>query len=166
MRNLQSKKGRILSALVAAFAISVLTYRHATASSTASANANATANIVGSIAISKTQDLLFGQAAPSDVALTVPATSGTARAQFAVTGAASTSYTITIPAGTINMITGAGATADDQIVVSSFTSSPSGTGTLSAGGTDTLYVGATRAAIRATQTSGSYSGSFTVTVNY
>jgi len=138
----------------------------AMATSTASTNANATAVITGSITLTKSQDLQFGTAAPSDPAATVPATSGAARAAFAVTGNASTAYTIAIPAGSINMTTGAGATADEQIVVNSFTSSPSGTGTLSAGGTDTLYVGATRAAIRATQTSGAYSGTFTVTVSY
>jgi len=109
---------------------------------------------------------LFGQAAPSDVAKTVPSNSGTDRASFTVSGAASTAYTITLPASNIDMITGAGATADEKISVGTWTSTPSATGALDGTGNQTLYVGATRAAISATQVAGSYSGSFTVTVAY
>jgi hypothetical protein len=89
-----------------------------------------------------------------------------AGASFSIGGAPNAAFSITIPSGTITMTTGGGATLDQQISVSNFTSSPSGSGTLNAAGAATVNVGATRAAIRGTQASGTYTGTFTVTVAY
>lgn len=122
-------------------------------------------DILATITVTKVSDLAFGEAATGAVALTINPASDSGRAQYTVTGTASTAYTITLP-DSATMITGAGATADTQIAVSSFTSSPASPDTLPGGGSRTLYVGATRAAIRDTQTTGSYTTSFQITVTY
>lgn len=147
------------------FAVVALSFvgASAMAESTASASANALSTIYASIAIAKTRDLNFGSGAPNDGAKTVAATDATNSASFNVTAANGAAYNITLPT-TINMITGAGG-ANQTIAVNTFTSSPatSATGT---GSAQALTVGATRAAISATQVTGSYSGAFTVTVTY
>ena len=54
----------------------------------------------------------------------------------------------------------------DPMTITDFTSSPSGiNGLLSAGGTQTLYVGGTLN-VGATQVAGVYAGTFDVTVTY
>ncbi len=63
------------------------------------------------------------------------------------------------------MTTGAGGT-NQTIAVGTFTSFPSANGTLSNSGSQTLLVGATRAALSASQTPGTYTGTYTVTVVY
>ena len=148
----------------------------------ASATASATAIIVTPITISKTVDMNFGNVAVSASAsgtvvlstasgrttggsggVTLPATTGTvAAASFAVAGQATYTYAITLPT-TATLSDGASHT----MTVSSFTSNPSGTGTLSSGGTQTLLVGATLA-VSAGQTAGTYTNStgVPVTVNY
>ena len=131
----------------------------------ASANLTIQAIIPQEITITKVADLAFGQGVQGDPAVTI--TAGNAgSASFTVGGNASASYTITLPATTVNMTTGSGTPPNQVIAVTSFTSSPANTGVLTAGGTQTLYVGATRAALLAAQTAGSYTGTFTVTVNY
>jgi hypothetical protein len=128
------------------------------------------------IAISNTQGLAFGKfVAGSAGSVTVSpggvrSTSGGvvlmssgagAAAQFAVSGDANATYVISLPAdGTVSLASGA-----NSMAVNTFTSSPSPTGTLGAGGTQTLSVGATLS-VGSNQASGSYSGSFDVTVNY
>lgn len=137
------------------------------ASSTASTTANAVATVIASISIAKNQDLNFGNAAPGDNAKAVPGTDTTNAAAFNVTGQANTAYNITIPAGTVAMTTaGAAAVIDRTINVTTFASNPNASGTLDNTGAQLLYVGASRAAIRATQQAGSYTGTFTVTVTY
>lgn len=136
------------------------------AGSSASTTAQALATVIASINISRTQDLNFGQAAPGDGAKTVGSADTINSAAFSVTGEASKVYTITLPSSTVTMTTSGGSTADRQIDITTFTSNPSSTGTLASNGTQTLYVGATRAAVRNTQETGSYSGTFTVTVAY
>lgn len=89
---------------------------------------------------------------------------GTA-AQFSVTGDPSVTYSITLPAnGGVSLTSGA-----NSMALNNFTSTPSAstpsTGLLSAGGSQTLSVGATLS-VGSNQASGSYSGSFDVTVNY
>lgn len=123
--------------------------------------ANATVSVIQVLAITKTQDLGFGVAAPGDVAKVVLPADTTA-AIFKVTGQASQPYTITLPT-TINM-TRTGGT--ETIAVNTFTSTPATTGTLSASGSQTLRVGATRAAVPVGQVLGNYTGTFTVTVIY
>lgn len=138
------------------------------AASSAQTSANATATVIASIGISKTDDLAFGNAAQGDNSLTIdPATQPGPSATFTVTGQANTAYDITLPSdGTIIMITDDGGVDDEKINVNSFTSNPSGSGNTGAGGSQTLNVGATRAAISASQVAGSYTASFNVTVAY
>lgn len=131
---------------------------------TASASPNATLTALTMIGLTKLSDLAFGVAARNDSVKAITAGSG-GSASFTVSGEANRSYSITLPSS-VTLTTGAGNTANTQIVVNSFTSSPASPATLSAGGTQTLYVGATRAAISGTQTQGNYTGSFTVTVAY
>jgi hypothetical protein len=144
-----------------------------------SATATATATIVTPISITKNTDMNFGNVAvqstnggtvvmtPASVrsatgGVTLPTTAGTVTAaSFTVNGTAGYTYTITLPSSPLT-ITNAGNT----MTVTNFTSSPSGTGTLT-GGTQTLNVGATLN-VAAAQPAGVYiSGTpFTVTVNY
>ena len=73
-------------------------------------------------------------------------------------------YAITLPTnGTVNITTGT-ATAPETMAVSTFTSDPSGTGTLTAGA-QTLGVGATITTV-ASQVAGAYTGTFNVSVDY
>jgi len=144
-----------------------------------SATATASATIVGPIGITNTANMNFGNVAVSNVAGTVvmtpaavrsttggctlPAITGTvAAAAFNVTGAASYTYAITLPAAATTITSGG-----NTMTVDTWTSTPSGTGTLSAGGSQTLTVGATLN-VGASQAAGTYvSGTpFTVTVNY
>lgn len=128
------------------------------------------------IAISNTQGLVFGRfvgGSGGDVTVSpaggrsasggvvlVPSGPGTA-AQFIVSGDANLSYAISLPGnGVVVLASGA-----NSMAVNNFTSSPSPTGTLGAGGSQTLSVGATLS-VGSNQASGSYSGTFDVTVNY
>lgn len=145
----------------------------------ASATATATATIVGPIGITNTANMNFGNVAVGAVAgtvvltpaavrsatggVTLPAVTGTvAAAAFNVTGAAAYTYAITLPAAATTITSGA-----NTMTVNTWTSTPSGTGTLSAGGSQALTVGATLN-VGASQPAGTYvSGTpFTVTVNY
>ena len=132
----------------------------------ASTTANARQTVVTAIAIVKVSDLEFGSASQGAVAKTVNA--GTVEdafnASFTVSGEPSTAYTVTLPTSA-TMIT-AGGGANKTILVNAFTSYKVGGGNLSAGGTDTLLVGATRAALGAAQVTGAYTTTFTVDVVY
>jgi len=144
-----------------------------------SSTANASATIVTPIAISKTVDMNFGNVAVSATAgtviltpagsrtltggVTLPTIAGTVTAAtFTVSGAPNYTYTITLPgtATTISYLT-------NNMTVNAFTSTPTPTGVLSAGGTQTLAVGATLNVLAA-QVAGLYTSAtpFTVTVNY
>jgi len=82
-------------------------------------------------------------------------------ASFSVTGDPAATYAITLPGnGTVALTSGA-----NTMAVNSFTSSPASTGQLGAGGSQTLSVGATLS-VGNNQASGTYSGSFAVTVEY
>jgi hypothetical protein len=125
--------------------------------------------------ISKTADMNFGTLLTSAVAGTcvlspagvrtagggtfLGSATGVSAAAFNVTGIANATFAITLP-GSATLISGA-----NNLTVTLFTSTPSGTTTLSAGGTRTLLVGG-RANVNANQPSGTYSGTFQVTVNY
>lgn len=98
-----------------------------------------------------------GRSASGGVVL-VPSGPGTA-AQFIVSGDANRSYAISFN-GVVVLTSGA-----NSMAVNNFTSSPSPTGTLGAGGTQTLSVGATLS-VGGNQATGGYSGVFDVTVNY
>lgn len=132
------------------------------------------------IAIVNTQALAFGKfvagsggsvtVSPGGVrsasggVVLVPSGPGAA-AQFSVTGDPSVIYSITLPANGVVSLTSGG----NSMALNNFTSTPSAstpsTGLLSAGGSQTLSVGATLS-VGSNQASGSYSGTFDVTVNY
>ena len=153
-----------------------------TATSTAQSTANATASatVITPIAITNASNMNFGNisvqtATGGTVVLapagsrtrtsgvTLPATTGTvSAASFNVTGTAAYTYAITLP-GTVTLTRASGAETMDA---TSFTSSPSATGTLNGSGAQTLTVGATLT-VAAAQVAGSYvSTNFDVTVNY
>jgi hypothetical protein len=96
--------------------------------------------------------------------ITLPAITGTvAAASFDVTGSDGYTYTITLPS-TDYTITRASGT--ETMIINTFTSDPSGTGTLT-GGSETVNVGATLN-VNAGQVGGTYTNAtgFDVTVNY
>lgn len=127
------------------------------------------------IGISNTQALAFGTFAagsgggsvtvsaggvrtPSGGVVLVSSGAGAA-ATFTVSGDPVT-YAINLPGdGTVTLTSGA-----NSMAVGTFTSSPSGTGTL-ASGSQTLSVGATLS-VGSNQAAGVYTGSFDVTVDY
>jgi hypothetical protein len=150
--------------------------------STGSANAavasgSANASIVAAIAISNSVPLNFGQIAPTIAIGSVTVATTGARtfsggvtlangtpataASFAVTGAPLNAYTITLPADVDVTLTGPGA----PMTVTGFVSNPPTSGTLSAGGTQTLLVGAT-VNVGVSQVAGAYTGLFNVGVVY
>lgn len=82
-------------------------------------------------------------------------------AEFTVSGVPNASYTIDLPPDDFVKLTGSGG----DMLVTDFTSSPSITGQLNAGGSQVLIVGATLV-VGNNQTPGEYMGSFSVIVNY
>lgn len=157
---------------VAAFfvGVSLVANKPTRAASSANASANATASIIRGITIANTRDLGFGEAAQGTAALVIAPADGTS-AQFTVGGEGGHAYNITLPgSATMLRVGGVGGVATDEIAVSSFTSNPDGSGSLSgvsgAAGSQTLSVGATRAAIPENQAAGNYTTSFSVTVAY
>jgi hypothetical protein len=150
-----------------------------TLSAQETATATSSATILTPISITKTADMNFGNVAvQSSTAGTVilsaaglrsttggttlPATTGTvATAAFTVEGESGYTYAITLPSSALTITSGL-----NTMTVSSFTSSPSATGTLT-GGSEDITVGATLN-VAAAQASGTYiSGTpFNVTVNY
>ncbi len=86
-------------------------------------------------------------------------TVGFSPASFTVSGDANANYVITLPASVTFSAGGKSMTVD------TFTSNPSGSGTLGAAGTQTLSVGATLH-VGSAQQSSAYSGSYAVTVAY
>ena len=170
------KLTKILTLLTVMVAFSAATFAQVDATATA------TATIVTPIAIANAGDMNFGNIAVSAAGgtvildpdgtrsitggVTLPSTVGTvSAAHFDVTGTPSYTYTIVISGAPLT-ITHTTIPANTMTVVG-FVSNPSGTGTLSAGGAQTIDVGATLN-VGASQVGGTYvSGTpFTVTVNY
>ena len=169
----------IVKSLVIA-AIAIVSANSSFAQATATASASAT--IITPITIVKNTNMNFGNVAvsaslagtvvmdPAGVrttggagGVTLPATAGTvAAANFTVSGQGSYTYAITLPSSCT--ITDAGS---HTMTVDGFTSTPSATGTLSSGGTQTLTVGATLN-VAAGQAAGTYTNAtgVPVTVNY
>ena len=160
-------------------AIAIVSANSSFAQATATAAASAT--IITPISIVKNIDMNFGNVAVSATlagtvilapagtrttggsGVTLPATTGTvAAANFTVSGQGSYTYAITLP--TTCTITDAGS---HTMTVNAFTSNPSATGLLSAGGSQTLTVGATLN-VSAGQAAGVYTNAtgVPVTVNY
>jgi len=160
---------------ILAFSVVLLAFTAASFAQS-SATATATAVIVSPITITQTANMSFGNII-ADVdggtvvlvpagtrtlnGLTSPSIAGTVTAAaFTVTGFDGATYSVTLPANhTISNGT-------QNMVVDTFTSNPSGTGTLT-GGTQNLSVGATLN-VGSSQASGTYTNGagFTVTVNY
>lgn len=153
----------------------------------ASATSEATATIITPISIVKNIAMNFGNVAvqtgtggtvvlvPAGTrtatgGCTLPSTVGTVTAaSYSIAGQGSYTYAITLP---LDGVVSVGDGATHTMAVNTFSSTPSGTGTLSVGGTQTLTVGATLVVAAAqvsgvyTATAGNGSGAFTVTVNY
>lgn len=136
-----------------------------------------TASLVPAVSIAKTQDMNFASTMagatigtvilPANAAPTRSFTGGaaigspigTAAARFDVNGGANATYAITLPgSSTVNF-------AAFVMTLNTFTSLPVSTGTLSAGGSQTIYVGGTLN-VGVNQTQGAYTGTFNVTVAY
>ncbi len=157
---------------VGAFVVGVALVGQRTSQAAASANttANATASIIRGITLSSDRNLDFGEAAQGTGAKTIlPADATSAR--FLVSGEGNHAYNITLPAtATMLRVGGTGGVALDEIVVNTFASAPSGSGTLNGAaggaGTQTITVGAARAILPFNQNPGTYTTSFSVTVAY
>lgn len=152
------------------------------ASAQATGSAIATGTIVTPISIVKVDDMNFGNVAVSAATagtvvmtpeggtsttggVTLPATAGTvSAASFTVSGEGTYTYAITLPTTdyTVTHTTIPAST----MAVNAFTSTPTGTGALTAG-SQTLNVGATLN-VDAGETAGTYTNAtgFDVTVNY
>ena len=135
------------------------------------------AHIVKPIALANSVPLYFGKIVPTSAVGTVEVTPGGARnfgggalvfandpttftaAEFTVTGENSASYSIVLPVDGAVTLTGAGT----AMPLDDF--STNATGTLNSSGTETFQVGATLN-VGASQTAGTYTGSFNVTVAY
>lgn len=141
----------------------------------ATATANSNISIVTGVALTKDADLDFGTVsqptnggdltvAPggtTSVTGDVVAPSTVTAAAFSATGQASTNVTITLPAdGTVTMVSGA-----NSIAVNGFQHDAGASPALDASGVLSFNVGAT-ATIAGGQATGTYTGSFSVDVNY
>ncbi|MFZ4404455.1 MAG: DUF4402 domain-containing protein [Pseudobdellovibrionaceae bacterium] len=128
-----------------------------------------TQTVNAALAITNVSDIVFGSAAAGDAAKTVlpGAVENATNGSFNVTGQSGQAYTITLPAdGTVTLVTGVGG-LNQTIAVNNFVSFPAaGANGLLTGGTQLLLVGATRAALGASQVAGSYTGTYSVTVVY
>jgi len=159
----------------------VLTAFATTSKAQSTDHATATATVVTPISIVKNVDMSFGNIAVGATGgtvvlkpdgtrdatggVTLPATAGTVKAaEFTVTGSDLYTYAITLPSNS-NPVTLAHTNSTDNMTADNFTSTPSGTGTLTSG-TQDVQVGATLH-VAAGQAAGVYtSGNFDVTVNY
>jgi hypothetical protein len=149
---------------------------NANAQVSATASANASARIVSPITITKDVDLSYGNVVSSLVAGTVilpptasatrtgsagvalPTVTGTVTAaKFTVGGEAGLSYAISLPASAT--LTAGG----NNMTLNTFTTDLTSGGSI--GTTNSFFVGATLN-VGAGQATGSYTGTFSVTVNY
>ncbi|MGA7617408.1 MAG: DUF4402 domain-containing protein [Thermoanaerobaculia bacterium] len=168
-------KNLIMKSLIVALAITAVAAftpsAFAQASATASASANAT--IVPGLTLTKTADLNFGNIVQDATGGTVsvptsgaetstgPVLLGVANAAaFDVTGDGNRTFSVTLPASPLSISDGVAST----MTVNNFKDSCGGTCTL-ATGAQSFTVGADLI-VGASQTIGSYTGSFNVTVAY
>jgi hypothetical protein len=155
----------------------LISAQNAKAQPGASADGTASATILTPIEIEAVNELKFGSIAAGQEESEVEISIGGARNKlsgdadlytsevgqpgtFLVKGAANHTYAITLPADETVTLTGAGT----AMKVKTFKSNPENTGTLT-GGNQTINVGATLV-VGASQTAGSYTGTYTVKVNY
>ena len=163
--------------LIALFAAIVLVSGFATVNAQVTATATGSATIITPIAIAKNVDMNFGNVAvgatlgsvvltPAGTrsiigGVTLPAANGTVTAaQFTVSGLGTSTFSISLPS-TYTITSGV-----NTMNIDTFTSTPSGSGTLVAG-TLIVKVGATLD-VAASQPAGTYTNGtgFPVTVNY
>lgn len=177
------KQHSLKIALVSAIALAA-TILGGVASAANNASASATATVVAPIAITKSVDLVFGSFYPGATSGTVDVnTNGTrtvtggalaasggatpTAAKFDLTGLASATYTIAYSTGVT--LTGPGAamalTQVSDLTGAGGATTLVATGALSAGGTQSLYIGGSLA-VGANQVAGAYTGSISATVNY
>ena len=161
------------------FVVVLLIAASASVNAQSTAQATSTATIVTPISITKTADMNFGNLAVDAVnggsvelapdgsrlangSVSLPASTGTvSAAAFTVTGNAGYTYSITLPSNIVLNHSG----AVESMMADTFTSTPSGTGTLT-GGTENITVGATLW-VAPGQLDGVYTSTdFDVTVNY
>ena len=163
-------------AITAALVASLALLSAGTANASGTTASAVAAEIISALSISNNIDLEFGQIVPSIVIGTVTISTAGVRSSsggvtlgngdvpnassFAVTGAPSNTYAITLPTS-ITLTAAAGA----PMTVDTFVSDPTVTGTLSVAGAQTLLVGATLH-VGVSQVSNPYSGTFNVTVAY
>lgn len=134
--------------------------------SSASATAYALATVVKPLEVAPRRNLSFGFATPGEGALTISPQDSGRSAEFIVTGEPGMSYSISVPFdGEVSLTTPAGSSQDEQIPIIQFRSNTA-SGTIGTNGTDVVYIGATRAALRPSQTIGEYVGIFTITLTY
>jgi hypothetical protein len=146
--------------------------------------ATATADIYAAITITQAANMDFGVLTPAaggtvtlngDNTLTLggaaTATGGTpSAAEFAIGGQGSAGYTIDTSASSVNLTSGANTMAISYTAYSfnadnAYATPAAGSATLSAGGADTLRIGADLA-VGAAQAAGTYTGTVDVTVAY
>ena len=164
-----------LITLIAAVVLIAVT---ATVNAQVTGTATGSATIITPIAIANAGNMNFGNIAVSTASgtvvlsnagvrsatggVTLPAVTGTVTtANFTVTGLGSSTYSIQLPAS-YSISDGSG----HSMTVNTFTSNPSGTGTLSSG-TQTINIGATLN-VTGSQAAGTYTNAtgFPVIVNY
>jgi hypothetical protein len=167
------KFNSIKSALAGAAVLAVSLGATAAQAATNQATATATAKIISAITVTKNTDLNFGTAIASAAGGTVVVTplvaatqtctgvtctgGGQTSAQFSISGATGTVAVITVPASV--SLTGPGVAMTATLNSSAATLALLGTAA------DAFQVGGSLA-VGANQATGSYSGSFTVTVAY
>jgi len=148
--------------MVGAFLLSVNIY--AQGGNTANADGTATASVIASLSLTNSTDLIFGEGIQGDSAKSLSPSADLETAEFFISGEPNRSYTVTLPAdGTVIMTTGAGGTNETIAVDSFIHNSPE---SIPGSGIDGWRVGATRAALGASQVPGSYSTTFTVSIVY
>jgi len=142
----------------------------------ATATATATAHVTSSMTVRTISGLAFGELSSGAEAGTLELSPGGVRtttggvtvnraiaaspAAFDVQGDPNATYSITFPAAII-MNNG----SPNSMVIDKFVSSPETTGVIDVSGQQTLYVGGTLN-VDSNQSFGTYSGQFTVTVDY
>ena len=167
---------RLISGLAAAVVASIYSQSALSATDTGTA----TARIVTPITVTEATQMNFGDIQPEAGATTVAlSTAGVAtptgatvvtgspsQGVFTVTGTASATYSITLPADAVVFLTGPGSPATDM-GVNGFNHDAGATPTIGGGGSSTLNIGSTLSvAGSAAQTAGDYSGTYDVTVDY
>jgi len=168
------KFNMIKSALVGSAILAVSFAASSAQAATNSATANATAKIISAITVTKNTDLNFGTAVSNVTGGTVAVSNavaatqtctgvtctggGQTSAQFSISGAAATTAVITVPTTAITLTSGTN-------TMTALLSSSAPTLALLGTAADAFQVGGTLT-VGTNQATGSYSGTFTVSVAY